>query len=146
MMKSIKRRRIKLGDVYAINLPNGKVAFGRSFKDACIAIYSYIGSSHDDTPQEEDYQFVVGVYDDVLKSGQWPVVDHRPFANEEEAWPPPMCVIDQLSGEYSLYHKGEMRHSSWQECEGLEIAAVWEAYHIVDRIMGNDKWHKNPLS
>lgn len=141
----MKRNRIKLGDVYAIPLPNGKFAFGRRFKDAGIGIYKHIGESIDDTPTKQDYQFIVGVYDDVLKSGQWLVVENRPFQNEEEAWPPPACVIDKLSGDYSIYYKGEIKEASRSECEGLEIAAVWEAEHIIDRIMGEDKWHKDPL-
>lgn len=87
-MKSTKRKRTKLGDIYAIPLPNNRFAFGRRLKDASIALYRYIGESVEDLPQDEDYQFIVGVYDDVLKSGQWPVVANRPFKDEEEAWPP----------------------------------------------------------
>ncbi|UHA74903.1 Imm26 family immunity protein [Paenibacillus sp. 481] len=142
---SEKRKRIKLGDVYAIPLSDGMFSFGRRFKDASIAIYSHVSSSIEDVPQDEDYQFIVGVYDDVLKSGQWPVIENRPFGNEEEAWPPPAYVIDKLTGGYSIYYKGEMRKASKQECDGLEIAAVWEAEHIIDRIMGDDRWHRDPL-
>lgn len=136
-----RRKQIKLGDVYAIPLPNGKFAFGKTFKDACIAIYKQLSDTLIDTPKTEDYQFTVGVYKDVLQSGQWSIVDSRPFKNDDEAWPPPMCVIDSISGEYSIYYKGEMRTSNKSECEGLEVAAVWEAQHIIDRIMGEDKWH-----
>ncbi|WCF09568.1 immunity 26/phosphotriesterase HocA family protein [Paenibacillus thiaminolyticus] len=141
-----KSTRIKLGDVYAIPLPDGRVGFGRRFKDASIAIYQHIGDSMEDTPPDEEYQFIVGVYDDVLKSGQWPVIENRPFKDEEEAWPPPACIIDKLSGGYSIYQKGEIRQASKEECEGLEIAAVWEGEHIIDRIMGDDRWHKDPLA
>ncbi|MFB9328276.1 Imm26 family immunity protein [Paenibacillus aurantiacus] len=139
---AVKRKRIKLGDVYAIPLPDGQFAFGRRFKDAGIAIYHHRGKSMEDLPSGENYQFFVGVYDDVLKSGQWPVVDHRHFTHEEEAWPPPKCIMDNLNGECSIYYKGEIRASTQTECEGLEIAAVWDVEHIVDRIMGDDKWQK----
>jgi hypothetical protein len=57
-----KRRRIKLGDVFAIPLPNGKYAYGRVFDDAGFGVYEYIGESMVDTPKSEDYQFNVGVY------------------------------------------------------------------------------------
>ncbi|MEK4527032.1 hypothetical protein CXK86_13290 [Paenibacillus sp. BGI2013] len=143
-MKNKRRKRIKLGDIYAIPLPNGKFAFGRRLKDASIAIYNVISDTIEEIPQEEEYQFIVGVYDDVLKSGDWPVVENRPFPNEEEAWPPPACIIDRISGGYEIYHLGEIRPSTREESEGLEIAAVWEAHHIVDRIMGDDKWHRDP--
>ena len=141
-MNGKMRRRMRLGDVYAIPLPNGKYAFGRTFKDANIAIYQYIGNAISDLPKTEEYQFTVGVYKDVLKSGKWPFVENRPFESDEEAWPPPEYVFDSISGKYSIYHKGEFRASSKSECEGLERAAVWEAPHIIDRIMGEDKWHR----
>lgn len=137
-----KRKRLKIGDVYAIPLPNGKYAFGRTFKDAAIAIYKHIGSTIEDLPKTEDYQFIVGIYEDVLKSEQWPIVDSRPFKTEDEQWPPPSCIIDKISGEYSIYYKGEIKASNKSECEGLEEAAVWDAQHIIDRIMGEDKWHR----
>lgn len=138
-----RRRRIKLGDVYAIPLINGKFAFGRRFNDGAIAIYKHIGQSAEDIPLTEEYQFIVGVYDYVLKSDDWPLITNRPFGNEDDAWPPPACIIDPLNGDYSIYYKGEIRPSRRSECEGLEVAAVWGAEHIVDRIMGDDKWHKN---
>lgn len=86
-MKNTRRKRIKLGDIYAIPLPNAKFAFGRTLKDASIAIYNVISDTIEEIPQEEEYQFIVGVYDDVLKSGDWPIVENRPFPDEEEAWP-----------------------------------------------------------
>ncbi|MBT2740712.1 Imm26 family immunity protein [Bacillus sp. ISL-77] len=142
-MTGKKRKRIKIGDVYAIPLPNGKYAFGRIFKDAGIGIYKYIGESIEDIPKVEEYQFIVGVYEYVLKSGDWTVVEYRPFKSDDEAFPPPSCIIDSISGEYSIYHKGEIRSATKLECEKLEVAAVWADNHIIDRIMGDDKWLKD---
>ncbi|WHX98041.1 Imm26 family immunity protein [Neobacillus sp. DY30] len=142
-MTGKKRKRIKIGDVYAIPLPNGKYAFGRIFKDAGIGIYKYIGVSIDDIPRVEEYQFIVGVYEYVLKSGVWTFVKYRPFKSDDEAFPPPSCIVDNISGEFSIYHKGEIRSATKLECEGLEVAAVWADNHIIDRIMGVDKWHKD---
>lgn len=138
-----KRKKVKIGDVFAIPLPNGKFGFGRIYRDASIGIYNHIGIDVTDLPQKEEYQFVVGVYEDVLKSGNWELVDTRPFKNEEEEWPPPYSIKDPITGKYSIYHKGEDRISTEQECKGLEVAAVWEADHIIDRIMGDDKWHRS---
>lgn len=134
-------KRVKLGDIYAIPLPNGEFAFGRVFNDACIAIYKNTSTSIKDIPQTEDYQFIVGVYKDVLTSGKWEKVANRPFDNSDESWPSPMFVLDRISGEYSIYHKGEMKKSTKEECADLEEAAVWDAHHIVDRIMGDNKWN-----
>lgn len=142
-MTGKKRKRIKIGDVFAIPLPNGKYVFGRIFKDAGIGIYKYIGESIDDISKEEEYQFIVGVYQYVLKSGDWTFVVNRPFKSDDDAYPPPSCIIDSISGEYSIYHKGEIRSATKSECEGLEIAAVWADNHIIDRIMGDDKLHRD---
>ncbi|MFA1642151.1 Imm26 family immunity protein [Chryseomicrobium imtechense] len=138
-----KRRRRKVGDVYAIPLPNGNFAFGRAFRDAGIGIYQHIGNDINDLPQKEEYQFIVGVYESALKSEKWPFVENRPFEREDEEWPPPSCIKDQLSGEFEIYYKGEIRNASKEECEGMEVAAVWEAEHIIDRIMGDDTWTKS---
>lgn len=142
MMTGKRRNQVKIGDVYAIPLPNGKFAYGRVYKDACIAIYKHIGETMKDTPITEDYVFTVGIYKDILQSGQWTIVESKPFISDEEAWPPAMYTVDTISGKYSIYHKGQFRDSNMIECEGLEEAAVWEARHIIDRIMGDDKWHR----
>ncbi|MFF2874981.1 Imm26 family immunity protein [Gottfriedia sp. NPDC057991] len=136
----VKRIRRKVGNIYVIPLPNGNYAFGRTFRDASIGIYNHIGMRIEDLPRVEDYQFIVGVYNDVLTSGEWPIVDYRPFETIEEEWPPPNCIVDSISGEFSIYHKSEIRKAFKEECEGLEIAAVWESEHIIDRIMGDEKW------
>lgn len=142
-MDKKRRKKVKLGDVYAIPLPNGMYAFGRVMRDAGISIYKYIGNSVEDIPKTEEVQFVVGVYKDVLQSGIWTVVCNRPFNNEEESWPPKQYIIDKINGSYSLYFKGEIIPSTQDECEGLEKASIWDAHHIIDRIMGEDKWHKS---
>ncbi len=59
----------------------------------------------------------------------------HPFENEEKSWPPPMCIIDSITGEYSIYYKGETTRATQDRCSSLEEAAVWEAEHIIDRII-----------
>ena len=134
----MKNRRL-LGDVYQFKLPNNKYAFGRIFKDACIAIYNEISDDPSNLPEEEAYLFIVGIYDYVLESDDWVVVANRPFENDEDAWPPPMYIKDQLTGEYRIYHKGKMRGATKEQCEGLEEAAVWNDEHIIERIMESFK-------
>lgn len=137
-----KRKRIKLGDIFMIPLPNGKFAYARKYDDASIAIYKHIGTGVSDLPTEEEYQFFVRVYEDVLKSGNWPIIDNRPFKSKEEAYPPPTRIKDPISGKFSIYYNGEIRDATEKECEGLEVTSIWEAEHVIDRIMGNDKWNK----
>jgi hypothetical protein len=138
------KRRIKIGDIYAIPLPNGKYAYGRVFKDAGIGIYNKMGENIEDIPKEDDYMFIVGVYRDVLQSGDWNFVINKKFETEEDAWPPKMANYDMISKKYNIYYKGEFSPSIEDECKDLEVAAIWDSHHIIDRIMGNNKWHKEP--
>lgn len=88
----------------------------------------------------EEYQFFVSVYKDLLQDGEWKVVGNRRFEDEEDAWAPPRCVIDAITKKGSLYYRGEIIPCEYEECKDLEIAAVWDREHVVDRIMGDDKW------
>ena len=119
-----------------IDLPDGRYAYGRVYRDASIGIYSQRSSAPRRPPVgSRDFMFIVGVYDTALRG--WTVVGSDPFSLEEDrGWPPANYIKDVLSGEYSIYYRGEMRPSSAGACRGLEEAAVWDGDGIVDRIMG----------
>ena len=109
---SNRKRRLRLGDIYEIPLPDGTNAYGRLYKD-------------------------------LLQDGEWKIVATRKFISEEDAWAPPKCVIDAITGIGSLYYKGMITTCSYEECKDLEIAAVWDRHHLIDRLMGNDVWEKS---
>jgi hypothetical protein len=137
-MKATSHRKIrpKVGDVIQIALPDGRYAYGRIYKDASVGIYRQVTNEPDQPPVgSRDFMFNVGIYDDIVTSGECPIVGHDPFKDSESSWPAPNCIIDPISGEYSIYHKGEIRAASEVECEGLEEAAVWDLQHIISRIM-----------
>lgn len=136
MNKKRKKIRFKVGDVFQITLPNGKYAYGRVYKDASVGIYNHI-SDHPDAPPigSRDFMFNVGMYEDVLSSGNCPIVGHDGFEDRESEWPPKNFIKDQITGKYSIYYMGEIKAASEEECKGLEQAAVWDLHHIVDRVM-----------
>ncbi|MFL6255398.1 MAG: Imm26 family immunity protein [Pyrinomonadaceae bacterium] len=134
--KPSKKIKPSLGDVFQISLPDGRYAYGRVYDDASVGIYRAVSDEPLLPPiGSGDFLFHVGMYDDVLKVGMCPIVGRDPFRDGEEAWPPPYYIIDPISGEYSLYHKGEIKPASAGECEGLEEAAVWELRDIITRVM-----------
>ena len=137
------KKRLKLGDIYEIPLPNGKKAYGRLFKEYTLAIYEKICSSIDELPNTEDYQFFVGVYKDLLQDGEWKIVGNRKFENDEDAWAPPRCIIDAITKIGSIYYKGEIIPCNYEECKDLEVVAAWDRHHLVDRLLGDDKWIKS---
>jgi hypothetical protein len=136
-----KKIKPKLGDVIQIPLPNGMYAYGCIFKDTGLGIYKEISGSSNTPPKAEEYRYVIGFNRGAVESGEWPIVDHRPFPDEESAWPPPTYIKDVISGKYEIYHKGQIYPSTEKRCKGLERTAVWNANHIIDRLMGSDKWN-----
>lgn len=140
---SNRKRRLKLGDIYEIPLPDGTNAYGRLYKECTLAIYAVRCNDVSELPYNEEYQYFVAVYKDLLQDGKWKVVGSRKFVSEEDAWPPPKCIIDAITKVGSLYYKGIITPCSYEECKDLEIAAVWDRHHLIDRLMGNDVWEKS---
>lgn len=133
-------KRLKLGDIYEIELSNGKKAYARLFKEYTLGIYNGIYDDYSEVPVIESYFRYIGVYKDVVTDGCWKVVDNRPFSDDEEAWPPPMVVVDAITGKGSLYHKGKIKSCSFEECKDLEVVAAWDRKHIIDMLMGVSEW------
>ena len=70
-------------------------------------------------------------------------VEKRPYVTESEVTSPPTYIRDYISGEYSIYYaNGDTVPSTYEECKNLEVCAVWELSHVIDRLMGDDKWQK----
>ena len=141
-MNKPRKRRLKLGDIYEIPLPNGKNAYGRLFKECTLAIYKLRGNDVSELPNEESYECYIAVYKDLLQDGEWPIVANRKFEAEEDAWPPAKVVVDAITKKGSLYYKGVIMPCEYEECKDLEVVAVWDRHHVVDRLMGNDIWEK----
>jgi len=140
----MNKKRLKLGDIYAIPLPDGTYAFGRLYKEFTLAIYKERSVKKDEIPSEipgkNGYDFFVTVYRDLLTDGQWTVVGNIPFTHDDNAWRPPTYIKDVLNGNFSIYENGEIRPASERQCKGLEVAAVWDRHHLIDRLMGVRKW------
>ena len=132
----MKRVEYKVGDVFQINLPNGKYAYGRIYDDAAVGFYKEITDEPLKPPiGSRDFAFIVGFNDKVITSGECPIVGYDGFSKSESAWPPPTFIKDPISGKYSIYHKGKIRKASEEECDGLEETAVWHLSHVIERLM-----------
>jgi len=133
-------KRLKLGDIYEIPLPDGKKAYARLFEEFTLAIYEGRYDSVDELPDDAPYFRFIGVYKPMLGDGEWPIVAHRGFEHADDAWPPPKCIVDAITLKGSLYHKGKIIPCSFEECKGLEVVAGWRRDHVVDMLMGETKW------
>lgn len=143
VLNKIKKKKLKLGDIYEIELPNGKKAYGRLFKEYTLAIYDKLCNDVSELPEENNYRFFVGVYKDLLQDGVWPIVSNRKFDSDEAAWPPPQCVVDAITEVGSLYYKGEIIPCGYEECKDLEVVSAWDRNHVIDRIIGINAWEKS---
>jgi|BioPla2DNA2_1021312.scaffolds.fasta_scaffold48827_3 hypothetical protein len=142
ILSKSRKRRLRLGDIYEIQLPNGMNAYGRLFKECTLGIYAIRCKSINELPENEIYECYVAVYKDLLQNGEWKIVGNRKFESEDDAWPPPKCIIDSITKVGSLYYKGVVTPCSYEECKDLEVASVWDKHHLVDRLMGIDTWEK----
>ena len=131
--------RKKVGDLYAIPLPNNTFAYGRVLQEVSVAFYKHCAEDIKDLPTKEEYEFTVCVHKSCFK--EWIFMENRPFANPADARPPLYQMKDIFTGRYSVYDFGEIRPATEEECRHLEVCAVWENEHIVDRLMGGD-WKK----
>ena len=139
------RGRPAVGTVVQIRLPDGRYAYGRVLKDAGIGIYSRVSDSPGHPPiGDRDYLFVVGVYDHALRPDKVANVGVDPSQDSEEDWPPPSYMKDRISGRYSIYHHGQIRPSTEDECRGIEKTAVWDLHHIIERIMQVSNHRSSP--
>ena len=94
-------KRPRPGTVVQIKLPNGRYAYGRVYDEAGLGVYSQITDEPHKPPiGSRDFQFIIGVYNKVLTSGEWPIVGKDSFGENEDPWPPPRCIIDSISGKY----------------------------------------------
>lgn len=133
------KQRWKVGDVFQIDLPDGRYAYGRVYRDSAVGIYRAITDAPGQPPiGSNDFLFNVGMYEDVLDDGKVKIIGSDPFPSEDAAWPPPTFIKDAISGEYSVYHKGVISKSTKKRSAGLEEAAVWEYEHIVNRILAGN--------
>ena len=67
----------RVGDIFQIPLPNGRFAYGKVFRDASVGIYDTIFDAPAQPPIKSSFAFIVGLYDDILKSGVWPIIGHE---------------------------------------------------------------------
>ena len=130
----------QLGDIVEIPLPNGQYAYGRVYKEYTIGIYKGFYNSYDEVKPDVEYFRFLGLYRSDLNRLR--TVEKKPFENEEEAWAPDQVVIDALTKKGSLYHHGQIFPCTYEECKDLEIVAAWHTYHVVDMLLGDDKWDK----
>jgi hypothetical protein len=130
-------QRIRVGDLFRIDLPDGRFAFGCVLRDAAVGIYpgTYPRSEFPVDLEKVYYAFATGIYSDILPSGVCPVIGHREFASVDDEWPPPTCMLGGQGGQPAIYYKGRIVPCKPEDVVGLELTQVYELEHIIQRIL-----------
>lgn len=135
--KTKTRQIVKTGDVVAIPLPDGRIAFGRQMGEV-TAIYSVLSNSTQPPVGHRKFLFAVGVYADVLSGLDWPKVGKDPATPEEVEFASIGCVHDRCDGKFSLYlpsRPDELSPSTREACYGLEPVSACDRDYIEQRIL-----------
>ena len=131
----MSRRLPHVGDVIQIALPDETFAYGRVLNDAAVGFYRQRSRKPHAPPiGSRDYEFIVGVHDEVFRSSTVRVVARDPDRTPEDHWPPPQSVRDPITGRFKIYDHGILRPAKDQEAEGLEPAAIWSLDHLLARL------------
>jgi hypothetical protein len=133
----MKRQRRKEGDIVAIDLGDGTLAFARVLREPLLAFYD-LRVRNQETPSIQEIVkrpvlWRIWVMNYAITGGRWKVMGNSPL---EEALKrePTFFKQDPISGDVTLYRAETEYPASIEECEHLERAAVWDPEHVEDRL------------
>jgi hypothetical protein len=136
----MERQRRVVGAFLKIILPDGKYCYGRILEKANYAFYDMITEDGDvDLMQITKHKilFIIAVYNDAVTSGRWIKIGKLPLEPELQILPLKF-IQDKLNPEHFEFYDpntGSIKTATRQDCMGLERAAVWEPYHVEERIV-----------
>jgi hypothetical protein len=133
-----KRVRRKVGDVVIITLADGRCAYALVLPEPLMAFFDYSSPCGTQVGAEaivkEPVAFRIWVMNHAVTSGRWPVVGHVSAAGGLSECPE-FFKQDPLNGSLSITRGGGLeRAATFEECQHLECAAVWEPEHVVSRL------------
>lgn len=135
------------GAVISRRLGDGNIYYGRLLDFPWAAFYRLRTAQPADASEviTHDVLFTVAAQQDLPGQDQWTVLQVLPLDGtlsppagqfiQDDLDPADLQIIDAA---------GNTRPAGYQECVGLEAAAVWEPGHIADRLM--DTWAGRPNS
>lgn len=127
-----------LGAIVEIPLPNGLNSYARVYKDYTVGIFKGFYKTFDEVKPGTEYFRFIGLYATDLNKLK--TVSKIPFRDDEDIWGPDKVVVDGITLKGRLYHHGEIIPCTYEACADLEVFAVWHINHLVDMLMGDDKW------
>lgn len=128
-------KKIDAGDVFQIYLGDDGYSFARVLESPLMAFYDLLTLTPPSVEEiiNSKIIFKVWVMKSAFKSRHWKKVGYSPLT-EELTSSPTFFKVDPISKKLSIYRNGVELSATYQQCKGLERAAVWEPEHIEDRL------------
>ncbi len=144
-MTAEKKKKVRLleGQVLRIDLNDGTHAYARVLEEPLVAFYDELYRGNQEPPIEEivtlPIAFKIWVMNYAITKGIWSVIGRVPLALDlKEA--PRFFKQDAMNGQLAIYQSiPELaphyeRPATYEECLGLEVAAVWDPHHVEERL------------
>ncbi len=148
-MNKDNSKKLKVGDILEIPVFEKKYAYCQIGPQPLFIFFDGLFS---DWPGKEclfaqDILFKLWVYKDALKNERWKKICCAEIA-AEHLEPPDMRKQDKISGRLTIYNdklsdSNFEKEASFSEVKDLEAAAVWDMYHVEDRIRDSHHGRSN---
>ena len=128
-----------MGSVLKIDLGGGYHGYGRILEKASYAFYDIRTTDELQISEIISHRilFIVAVYNYAVNSGRWLKIG-KPINLESNLLVLPNKYIQDVINpkEFSIYepNSGVISSAKKEDCIGLEVAAVWEAEHVEERL------------
>ena len=136
-MTAKKRNSPKLGEIYAIPLPDGRFSFSRYFRQRTFGVFDFT-SNKIDSPiaiLSTKIAFSVCCYEEPTRTGEWIYVGRFPFKSNDDGWHPPIYIRDSKDPRCcTVYFRNESWSALPKDVEGMESVRLWSVKMIMERI------------
>lgn len=113
-------KRLQIGDVYSVALPDGKFAFGRVMRENAVQFFGYTDNKGIELATDNmKISFTVYVYPSSFKDDRMQYVENVPFGDIDDSWAPLTYSYDPVFGKYSTYFRGKMIPVRKRRAKGL---------------------------
>lgn len=130
-----KRQRLTVGAFVKIPINDRCHTYGRILKEPLFVFYDCLIDK--DLPLESiacyDVAFKIWVANKAVTSGRWQKIGKLPLERELEE-SASFFMIDNMTGNFSIYQDGVETPATREACADLECAAVWSPEHVEDRL------------
>ncbi|SDG74702.1 Immunity protein 26 [Flavobacterium omnivorum] len=135
----MKKQKITQGSILEINIENQYYTYAQILDKGGYVFFDYKSETRltdFSVLEDKPILFIIGVYNDVITQGHWPIVGKMNIRQNLNSQPMQFIQDALHPDRFEFYNPntGESTPATKEKVKGLERAAVWEANHVEDRI------------